>query len=90
MPAGYFDLCIDELGDEPVLNDYGTKLDVMADAIMTRYNLFTRNGAKTLVSTNKAPDELERRYGTRVISRLYEMTTLIEFVGKDQRRLNQD
>ena len=78
-------IVIDELGIEPVLNNYGTKTEVLEEVINQRYSDWQRNGAITLITSNLRPLELERRYGTRTTDRLREMCDLIEFNGTSLR-----
>jgi DNA replication protein DnaC len=89
LPSGYWDLTIDDLGVEPTANDYGTKLEVLADALSTRYRVFSRHGGKTFVTTNLSMADIKNRYGSRIESRLCEMCTLVKFTGKDQRKRSE-
>lgn len=75
-------LIIDDLGSEPVLKN------------STIPNLFTiinerqRNNLPTIVSTNLNYEEIQTRYGDRIMSRLFNKRTslAIPFVGKDLRQ----
>lgn len=86
LPAGYWDLIIDDIGDEPTLNDYGTKLEVIADAIATRYTVFQRHGGYTYLSSNLELSAIKSRYGMRAESRIHEMCTVVAVNAPDQRK----
>lgn len=86
LPDGYWDLAIDDIGEEPTLNDFGTKLEVIAEALSVRYRVFRRHGGKTYITTNMNLESIKKRYGSRIESRLHEMATHIIFTCTDQRR----
>jgi DNA replication protein DnaC len=89
-PRFYFDLAIDDLGKEPKTVDFGTRLEVMADTIAKRYEMWISRGAKTYISTNMSISDIAKRYGEYIDSRLHEMTTHITFTCKDQRKRTQE
>lgn len=66
-------VCIDDMGEESRASYYGTDKDVVTDIIQTRYEM----NKHTLVATNLNEDELNQRYGERVVSRMNEMLTKI-------------
>lgn len=79
--------CYDDLGVEPkLIKSYGNERNVMADILLKRYDLFTRYGMKTFISTNYNADDIEVNYGDRVRSRLREMCNDIVYEGTDRRR----
>jgi hypothetical protein len=82
-PGG--DVLIDDLGAEHTLNDFGNKIEALADVIVDRYCWFSREMGKTYITTNLSPEQITKRYDDRIISRLYEMCTFIEFKGSDVR-----
>lgn len=87
VPRHYNDLIIDDLGTEPDGQTvYGTKKDVMVDAILRRYEVFPR--WKTHFTSNLSKDEIRVRYGERVWSRLNEMCTFVTLAGVDRRMKN--
>ena len=82
--------CFDDLGIEPVGSHYAKECNVMGEILLSRYDLFTQNSqslslsqghnhSKTHITTNLNANELEKRYGSRVRSRLREMFNLISF-----------
>lgn len=82
----FHDLIIDDLGAEPEsITTFGTKRNVMADILLRRYEQFPR--WKTHFTTNLTDEQIKKRYGERIYSRLNEMCVFIELNGKD-RRLN--
>lgn len=70
--------CFDDLGAEEVRNNYGNKKEVMVDLINERYDLFIQHGLLTHFTTNLTPDEIEKRYSTRVRSRLKHMCNILK------------
>jgi len=86
LRAAYADLIVDDLGAEPTLNDFGTKFELLGRLIESRYNLFKSKGWKLHVTTNLDADEIAKRYGERVSSRLEEMCTRVAVTGPDRRR----
>jgi len=86
LPDGYWDFTIDDMGEEPTLNDFGTKLEVIGEALSVRYRVFKRHGGKTYITTNLSKDGIKERYSSRIESRLCEMCTEIVFTCTDQRR----
>ena len=59
-------IIIDDLGTESIKNDYGTKIDAVADAIS-----YAEDSSKTLlITTNLASKALKERYDERTLDRL--------------------
>jgi len=57
---------IDDLGTESIKNDYGTKIDAVADAIAD-----AEDSSKTLIiTTNLTPKSFKERYDERTLDRL--------------------
>lgn len=80
--------CFDDLGIENNIKYYGNECNVMAEILLTRYDLFVSKRVLTHITTNLSASELEAAYGNRLRSRLREMVNLIGFdkeVG-DKRR----
>jgi hypothetical protein len=71
--------CFDDLGLESTMNFYGNQCSVMAEILLSRYDLFHSFNMITHITTNLNSKELEDRYGTRVRSRMREMFNLISF-----------
>lgn len=80
--------CFDDLGLETDVNYFGNSMNVMADILFHRYDLFMEAHMITYLTTNMDGEELEKRYGLRLRSRLRQMCNLIAFSpdSKDKRR----
>lgn len=85
QPKNY---CFDDLGVESSLKYYGNECNVMAEILLTRYDLFVAQNLITHLTTNLSASEIEEAYGNRVRSRLREMLNLISFdvTSTDKRR----
>ena len=85
LPKTY---CFDDLGIESNIKYYGNETNVMGEILLSRYDLFIRQGMLTHATTNLSASELESIYGNRLRSRLREMVNLISFdeKSKDKRR----
>ncbi len=69
----------DELGAESTAQNifvYG-KEDIFIRILEARYNQFVDKGIKTHITCNLTLDEIQKRYGTRVEDRFYEMFNLV-------------
>jgi len=79
--------CFDDIGVEPIGRHFGKDCNVMGEILLSRHELFLKNGTKTHGTTNLNADEIQERYGKRVRSRMREMTNLIAFKknAKDKR-----
>ena len=75
----YKNYCFDDLGVENNLKYYGNECNVMAEIILSRYDLFISRKVKTHITTNLSASEIETMYGNRVRSRLRAMLNLIAF-----------
>lgn len=84
MPVTY---CFDDLGAENSLKYFGNHCNVMAEIILSRYDLFISQKMITHLTTNLNSNEIEELYGLRVRSRMREMFNLISFdhKAKDKR-----
>jgi len=80
--------CFDDLGTENNLKYFGNECNVMAEILLSRYDLFISKKLKTHITTNLSATEIEKQYGNRVRSRLRELCNLIAFenVAKDKRK----
>lgn len=72
-------ICFDDLGIESNLKYYGNECNVMAEILLSRYDIFTTKKIQTHITTNLSASEIENIYGNRVRSRLREMINLIGF-----------
>lgn len=79
--------CFDDLGVENNLKYYGNECNVMAEVLLSRYDIFIAKRILTHITTNLSASEIEQHYGLRVRSRLREMGNLIAFDNtiKDKR-----
>lgn len=71
--------CFDDLGAETIMKHYGTDCNVMAEILLSRYDLFVSHGMLTHITTNLSASEIEESYGSRVRSRMRSMLNLISF-----------
>ena len=78
----------DDLGAENNLKYFGNDCNVMAEILLSRYDLFISQNMITHVTTNLNSEEIEQMYGPRVRSRFREMFNLISFddATKDRRK----
>jgi DNA replication protein DnaC len=72
-------ICFDDLGTENNIKYYGNECNVMAEILLSRYDLFTTKKLQTHITTNLSGSEIENHYGNRVRSRLREMVNLIAY-----------
>jgi energy-coupling factor transporter ATP-binding protein EcfA2 len=72
-------ICFDDLGVESSLKYYGNECNVMAEILLSRYDLFVSKNLLTHLTTNLSASEIEEMYGNRIRSRLREMFNLIAF-----------
>jgi hypothetical protein len=79
--------CFDDLGTENNLRYFGNECNVMAEILLSRYELFVSRSMQTHLTTNLSSSEIEDIYGLRVRSRLREQFNLIAFdaSAKDKR-----
>lgn len=72
-------ICFDDLGTENNLKYFGNECNVMAEIILSRYDIFISKKIHTHITTNLSASEIETVYGNRVRSRLRNMINLIAF-----------
>lgn len=72
-------ICFDDLGTENNLKYFGNECNVMAEILLSRYDLFTAKKLQTHITTNLSASEIEQAYGNRVRSRLRSSLNLIAF-----------
>jgi DNA replication protein DnaC len=75
----YKNYCFDDLGVEQNLKYFGNECNVMAEIILSRYDLFVAKKVQTHITSNLSASEIEVAYGNRVRSRLRGMLNLIAF-----------
>ena len=71
--------CFDDLGTENNLKYFGNECNVMAEILLSRYDIFISKKLKTHSTTNLSATEIKKHYGNRVRSRLREMVNLIAY-----------
>lgn len=74
--------CFDDFGAEQALKYYGNECNVMAEILLSRYDLFISNKMLTHITTNLVSSEIDDCYGSRVRSRMRETLNLISFGSK--------
>jgi hypothetical protein len=67
------------LGVEGSLKYFGNECNVMAEILLSRYDLFVSQKIMTHITTNLTASEIENLYGNRVRSRLRKCSNLISF-----------
>ncbi|MFA6274109.1 MAG: ATPase [Candidatus Paceibacterota bacterium] len=79
--------CFDDLGLENNLKYYGNECNVMAEILLSRYDLYISRRIQTHITTNLSASEIEVQYGNRVRSRMRELFNLIAYDNntKDKR-----
>lgn len=79
--------CFDDLGLENNLKYYGNECNVMAEILLSRYDLYISKRIQTHITTNLSASEIEAQYGNRVRSRMRELFNLIAYDNntKDKR-----
>ncbi len=72
-------ICFDDLGVENNLKYYGNECNVMAEVLLSRYDIFISKRIPTHITSNLSASEIESHYGLRVRSRLRELVNLIAY-----------
>lgn len=72
-------ICFDDLGTESNLKYYGNECNVMAEILLSRYDVYIAKRIQTHITTNLSATEIETHYGNRVRSRLRQMVNLIAY-----------
>lgn len=76
-------IIIDDVGVEYLTNDYGVKHDIFSELVDDA----EKYGRLMILTTNFTLDEMNERYGSRTVDRLYAITKGIRFEGESLRRL---
>lgn len=71
--------CFDDLGTENNLKYYGNECNIMAEILLSRYDIYISKKINTHITTNLSASEIENHYGNRVRSRLRELCNLIAY-----------
>ena len=58
--------CFDDLGTENNLKYFGNECNVMAEILLSRYDLYISKKLQTHITTNLSATEIEKNYGNRV------------------------
>lgn len=75
-------VCIDDIGQDGVVNDYGTKVDAVEDAIS-----HCEDRMKLLFMTsNLSKKQIEKRYGKRILDRIERLCRIVVFQGESKRK----
>ena len=79
--------CFDDLGTGSTSKYFGNDCNVMAEILLTRYDLFKEKGI-IHITTNLSAAEIESQYGNRFCSRMREMFNLFgyEETSNDKRK----
>lgn len=72
-------ICFDDLGTENNLKYYGNECNVMAEILLSRYDIYISKNIQTHITTNLSASEIEAYYGNRVRSRMRAMFNLIAY-----------
>jgi DNA replication protein DnaC len=72
-------ICFDDLGTENNLKYFGNECNVMAEILLSRYDIFISKHIQTHTTTNLSASEIETLYGNRVRSRMRAMFNLIAY-----------
>lgn len=71
--------CFDDIGAEKNIKYFGNECNVMAEILLSRYEIFVHKNIQTYITSNLSAQELEQAYGNRVRSRLRAMVNLVAF-----------
>jgi len=74
-------LSIDDIGTENIVNDYGTKIDIITEAI----NHAEHKSKLLFLTSNLTEKELINRYGLRTLDRIKRLCKIVIFTGKSLR-----
>lgn len=96
----YRDCCIDDIGTETTIVDYGEREECIDTIVQHRNREFETSGARTHMSFNILLEPIikdgkqisppgasaQERYGARFVSRVYQMCHVVVLKGNDRRR----
>lgn len=75
-------IAIDEMGVEPITNNYGAKYEV----INKLFNMAESNSKTLFISTNMNAEQVLERYGERTLDRIKRLCKIIKFQGESLRK----
>ena len=84
---GGAEICIDDIGAERTVSEYGNKDDIMKSVLAHRSDKQT---GVTHITTNMDADGIAQRYGDRTLSRLLGMCKAFALEGASKRAPKQD
>lgn len=90
MMEGDHSIVLDDLGNEPIKNEYGVKIEVVSNFIMKWYADVFKNShkkARMNITTNLDWAGITARYGDRVSDRLMEMCKPVLLTSQSNRKL---
>lgn len=73
---------IDDIGAEEIIREYGNVVDVIGDFVQ-RYHY--RGKGRFMATSNLNSQQLNERYGGRVLDRIMEMCVVLRLDGKSKR-----
>lgn len=73
---------IDDIGSEEILKEYGNVVDIIGDFVQ-RYHY--RGKGRFMATSNLNSQQLNERYGGRVLDRIMEMCVVLKLDGKSKR-----
>jgi len=75
-------IALDDIGQEKVINDYGTPVDAVERLI----SICEAESKPLFITTNLSHMQLQERYGSRITDRINRLCRIIEFSGKSYRQ----
>lgn len=76
------ELVIDDIGSEPIYNNYGSRIDLLPWIVEVRLE----SPKRTHFTTNLPGDAITERYGARFVDRIKEMCKCHRFDGQSHRK----
>ncbi len=81
-----FQFCIDDLGlEKDSVMHFGAREEVIQKVLLARYDVF-KQGIMPFATSNLNTDELRKKYGERIYSRMREMFNILILRGEDRRK----
>ena len=77
-----FAIVIDEVGQEEIVNEYGTRIDAVEIAISEAED----KNRLLIMTTNLNSQQILERYGNRILDRIRRLCTVVNFQGKSMRK----
>ena len=76
-------ICIDDIGTETIVSEYGAKDEIMKRVIAHRAE---QQSGRTSITTNLDSDEIAKRYDDRTLSRILGMCKTFQMTGTNRRK----